>query len=521
MKIKLHQNSKCKLFKHQKIALKRVLRYPYYGLFMDPGTGKTLVAIKLIEKLYQQYQINRVLITVPKSIIFNWEEELYRFLHTPYNLETLSANSADTRKKDLYGFYMDDITRLSTNELRKKIHYPNSYNRDELLIRLFPHLEILLVNYEKCRAMFDELRVYKPDILIVDESQKLRNRNAQVSKCIYNLSRSCCQRILMSGSPICNGYEDLFMQYKIMDEQYLGRDYRDFESRYITKGGYMNYEIKGYKNVEELQQIVYNTSYRIKIEDCIDLPEQLPTMKLYCELNSKSQKIYDSLDKEMIAQLELIKKNLSRHKLKEILKKHEIQYQSNESYLELITKASLILNTTSVDLLITKQLRLQQITGGFITMDSGESININRSKVEVLKDYLMDYKEPVVIFCNFIDEINLLVNEFKSKRIVATIQGSTKNKGKIVNQFQEGKIDMLILQISAGSVGLNLYKAARIIFYSWNYNYDDYIQAIGRIKRNGQKHKWQIIHIVVRNSIDEKILKIIETKQQLAEKVII
>ncbi|APQ42008.1 helicase [Clostridium phage Clo-PEP-1] len=478
---------KRKLFKHQKEALQLFLNKEKFALFMDMGTGKTLVPIVALEKLEG---LDTVLIFSPKSIVFNWESEIHKF----------------TKLKEY------KIFKLQGNKAKVMETYR--------AIKSYSGLKIIIANFEKARLMDKYLMNLKPQFIVVDESHKVKNRNAQISKALYKIATKCKYRLIMTGTPTPNGYEDLFMQYKIMNSNILGVNWKQFEDDFIIKGGYMNYEIVGYKNEEILKNLMHQNCYIVRIEDCIDLPEQLPDLYLTCELNSKARKAYNDLRKEMIAQLDIVQENIPRKQLKALLRSNGIPYESNEPYEDLFLRANMFINQLTADLTITQYLRLQQISGGFITNNVGNSINIDKGKLGLLQDYLEGYKKPVVVICNFLEEIKLIHDTFKKTHRVECLTGSTKNRAEINKDFQEGKIDILILQISSGSVGLNLFRASRLIFYSWNYKYDDYVQAIARIKRNGQKEPWQIIHLITENTIDEKILKSIQLKRDRAEKLL-
>lgn len=521
---------KLRLFKHQKKALRLMKRHPHFALFLEMGCGKTLIAIKDIERRFKWGQITRAVIFAPKSILFNWVDEIHKFLDIPrksYIVETLDYPTKKKRMEALKEFYEHNPNNLKVEQLRKVVG-PDSrkMNKSELIKHIPQKLQILIINYEKSRVMLKELKRFKPEYLTVDEAHKLRNRNAQISKNIYRFTRGCKYRYIMTGTPVCNGFEDVYMQYKIMDEDILGTNYKDFEEDFIVKGGYMGYEIVGYQNEDELREIIKNSSYRVKIGECIDLPEQLPNLYLHCDLNPKAQKIYNQMDKDMVADLEILQEQIPRSNLKSILRDNSVYYRPQESYLELFLKASTYINKSSVELLMTKVMRLQQIAGGFIKNDSGSVINVSRDKLQLAKDFVEEYKKPLVIFCQYIPEIEMLSKELsklkrgKHKVRVKTLTGKSKDKAKLNKKFQAGKIDVLILQLKAGSVGLNLYRASRMMFYSWNHSYDDYVQAIARIKRNGQKEPWQIIHLIANNTVDKHILDSILDKGKIAKKLI-
>ena len=519
------KKEKLKLYDHQIKALRRVLNEPFYSLFMEQGTGKTPVAIKAIEDRYNKELITKVMICAPATILYNWELELHKFLglkKSQYTIERLNHRRKDKRNEAYKKFQSKDISSLTVKELKKK--GLTGKTKSEMLSQCKPKLLILLINYEKSRVMYKELRKFKPHFLIVDESHKLRNRNAQISKNIYKLTRGSQYRLMMTGTPICNGYEDLFMQFKIMDDNVLGPDYKDFESNYVKKGGYMGHEIVGYYNEDELKQIVQDNSFRVKIEDCIKLPK-LITRFMFCELNPKARKAYDEMNKEMITQVEKISEEITRKELKAICNEHGVVYSTRESYTSLFLKAAEFLNTASCELIITKVMRLQQIAGGFLTLDSGDVIPISKDKLAVVKEVVGDATRPVIIFCQYVSEIELLLTELaKIKRNKKAIRvrsyRNPKDRDKVYAEFHEGGVDVLILQLRSGSVGLNLQLSNKLVFYSWNFSSDDYVQAIARIKRNGQKRPMEVIHIIAEDTVDMSILEAVKHKRELSDRLL-
>ncbi len=489
-------------------------------------TGKTPIAIKSIEERYRRGEVSRVLIFAKNTLLYNWELEIQKFLELPksqYSIERLKAKNKKERTQLYEEFLSQDLELLTLKQLHAKGY---KGKKKDILKRNKPKLLILLVNYEKAltNVMYSELRKYKPHMLIVDESHKLKSRNAQTAKNIYRLTRMTDYRIIMTGTPTDGKYEDLFMQYKILDESIFGTRYKDFEDRYIRKGGYMGYEIVGYKNEEELKQIIRDTSYRVTLEENVKLPP-LTFKYLTCELPSKARKAYNEMNADMMTQLDRMSSEVSRTKLKEICRGNDIYYRPNESYASLLLKAFSQLNIASCDLTITKMMRLQQITGGFLTMDGGEVVYLGSSKLEVVKEEVLEASEPTIIFCQYVAEIELLEEELsKLKRGKRKLRVENfrdlKKRDKVYKDFQEGKVDVLILQLSSGSEGLNLQRATRLIFYSWGFSLIDYIQGVARIKRRGQTKPMQVIHIVAEDTRDLEILNTLQDKDKRARAIL-
>lgn len=505
------------LYPHQEEGVRRALQEPFFALFMDQGTGKTAVAIRATVERFEQMGLHRVVIFAPNNLLYNWTLELKEWAWLPKNeikVLRLRGKGKQNWISQLNDFLKYDYELRTLDELKG---LGLGTKKGDILKQHKAPLMILLLNYEKARILEPQLRKMKIQSLIVDESQRVKSRNAQVSKAIYRLTRGCSTRLLMSGTPVGKGYEDLFMQYKIMDPEIFGENYRDFESQYIQKGGYMGKEIVGYQNIDELKGIVAQTSYRVEIEDCIDLPP-LDIHYLTCELSGDAQKAYEELYEDLYTQIPL---EATRRRLKAILGKNCIEYSSQESYLSLLLKAETFLNVASCDLTITKLIRLHQLTGGFLKLDSGELVPMGRDKLDLAIDYLRERTLPTVVFCNFVDEIRLLEKELKKAFPNKRIENyrDSKNREKVESDFKKGKIDIVILQVHSGSTGLNFQAANAVMFYSTNHSADDYWQAISRIKRPGQRNKMEVVVLMCEGTVDEDIAESIRVKTKLMKEL--
>ena len=501
------------LYPHQKEGVRRALQEPFFALFMDQGTGKTAVAIRATVERFLRNGIHRVVVFAPNNLLYNWTLELKEWSELPRSqikVLRLRGKGKNNWVEQLEEFFKYDYELRPLSELKEL----GLGSRKKDIVNKHPApLMILLLNYEKARILEPQLRKMKIQSLIVDESQRIKSRNAQVSKAIYRLTRKCSTRLLMSGTPVGKGYEDLFMQYKVMNPEIFGEDYRDFESRYIRKGGYMGKEIVGYQNQKELKSLVANTSYRVEIDDCINLPP-LDIKYLSCELTGAAQKAYMELYEDLYTQIPL---EATRRRLKAILRHNHIEYSSSESYLSLLLKAEPFLNVASCDLTITKLIRLHQLTGGFLKLDSGELVPMGRDKLDLAIDYLRERTLPTVVFCNFVDEIRLLEKELKKAFPQKRIENyrDSKDKEKVERDFKKGKVDVVILQIHSGSTGLNFQAANAVMFYSTNHSADDYWQAISRIKRPGQKNQMEVVVLMCEETVDEDIAENIRVKTKL------
>ncbi|MEQ2853452.1 C-terminal helicase domain-containing protein [Hominiventricola filiformis] len=179
--------------------------------------------------------------------------------------------------------------------------------------------------------------------------------------------------------------------------------------------------------------------------------------------------------------------------------------------------------------MLTKLLRLQQFTGGFIQADEGDKPElVFRGKLDALEDILEDYvieaEKKLVVFCRFRPEIDLIQRLLDRRKIrYCSIYGDIKidDRGDIVKEFQTNpKVKVFLAQIDTAGLGITLTAADTCVYYSVNFNYAAYSQSLARIHRIGQRNRCTYIHLVVEKTIDETVLKALAKKEDLAKTVV-
>ena len=426
---------------------------------MDMGLGKSLTAIAIIGHKFEEKKIERVLVICPTSIIDVWINEVSKFADYKYNIEAIVDKKMDKRKKKL-----------------KELNFKKG-------------LKIAIINYEATWRMEAELHDYNPDMIICDESQKIKTHNSSQSKAIHRLGTRAKYRIILTGTPVQNGPMDIFSQWKFLNPNIFGKSFALFRSRYAVMGGYYNHEIIKFKNLDELTAKAHSISFRMKKEEAMDLPEQI-FLNRYCNLEPEAQKIYDNVEKE--------------------------------SYTELIES-----EITATNILI-KLMRLSQISGGHVRDDDGKYQVVSKTKINELKDILEDMiitnKNKVVVFARFVPEIESIKKLAEDMKIdYCSISGEVpiEERGKEVNEFQTNETKKLfIAQIQTAGVGITLTAANTAVFYSLDFNYANYSQAIARIHRIGQRNICTYINLITRNTVDEKIMKALNNKENIAKSIV-
>lgn len=435
-----------------------------FGELFEMGCGKTLTTIAVAGALYNLGKIDRVLVVAPTSVCSVWPHDLNQFATFPWEARVLLGD----KKKRL----------KALNELE---NWP------------FKALRIAVINYESTHreGIFEALAAYKPDLIVCDESQRIKNPSAAQSKALHKLGDAAPFRMILSGTPVQNNAVDLYSQYRFLDPAVYGANFYAFKNRYCIMGGYGQHQIVGYRNMDELVEKEHSVAYRVTKEECLDLPQQT-FINRYVQFTDAEQAIYEQLRKS--------------------------------SFLELETGENVTATT-----ILTMYLRLMQLTGGFLTADeSTRPKQVNTAKLDALADivddYVVDAGKKLVIFARFRAEIAAIENLLRLRKIqYGSIYGDVlmEERGKIVEDFQTNPdTKVFVAQIQTAGLGITLHAASTAVFYSYDYNYANYAQALARIHRIGQRLPVTYINLVVGGSIDEKILAALENKEDMAKTVV-
>lgn len=413
---------------------------------------------------YQMGAIKKVLIVAPTSVCSVWPKEFDEYADFKYNVAVLLGEKQK---------------RLAT--LRSLDAFP------------FKALRVAVINYESTwrEGLYEALQEWAPDMVIADESQRIKEPSAKQSKALHRLGDIAKYKLILSGTPIQNNAIDLFSQYRFLDPTVFGTNFYAFRSRYAIMGGFDRRQIVGYKDLDKLIQKEHSIAYRVTKDEALDLPEQT-FLNRYIPLDGAAKNLYDRIKRDSFAELE------------------------NGGQITAPT-------------VLTKLLRLQQFTGGFIQADEGTRPElVFKGKIDalgdILDDYVIDAGKKLVIFCRFRPEIDLIGEALKKRRIkYAAIFGDIKieDRGPIVADFQSNpETKVFLAQIDTAGLGITLTAADTCVYYSVNFNYAAYSQSLARIHRIGQRNACTYIHLVVEKSIDETVLKALARKEDLAKTVV-
>lgn len=435
-----------------------------FGLLFEMGCGKTLTAIAIAGAAYEKGEIEKVLVVAPTSVCSVWPKEFSDYADFKYKVNVLLGD----KKKRL-------------QELEALKNFP------------FKALKVAVINYESTwrEGLFEALIDWKPDLVIADESQRIKTHDAEQSKAMHQIGDVAKYKLILSGTPVQNDAIDLFSQYRFLNPTIFGWNYYAFRNRYAIMGGFNRKQIVGYKDLDQLIQKEHSIAYRVTKDEALDLPEQT-FLTRYIQLAGKEKQLYDKIKKDSFAELE---------------------------------NGGMITAPT----VLTKLLRLQQFTGGFIQADEGTKPElVFKGKLNALDDILEDYVigegKKLVVFCRFRPEIDLIQRLLEKKKIqYRSIYGDIKidDRGPIVADFQKiPEIKVFLAQIDTAGLGITLTAADICVYYSENFNYAAYSQSLARIHRIGQRNVCTYIHLVVEKTVDEVILKALSKKEDLAKTIV-
>lgn len=349
-------------------------------------------------------------------------------------------------------------------------------------------LQVAVVNYESAWRMERELAAWGPDLIVCDEGHKIKTHNISASKAMHRLGAKAGYRLLLTGTLITNKAIDVFSPYKFLNPTIFGTSFYAFRSRYFDMVGYGNHTPVLKRSMEaELSARLHSIAYRAAKADCLDLPETTDVVR-QVELEPAARKIYRSLVKESFAEL-----------------------ASGE-----VTAPNVL----------TRLLRLSQLTGGFLGSDENAAVQqISSAKLSAMEDILesaVAEGQKLVIIARFLPEIRAIGKELDRRGLrYACITGEVQDRAAQVAQFQnDPDVPVFVGQIATAGLGLTLTAASTMVFYSLDYSMSNYEQAKARIHRVGQRNPCTYIHLIAKGTVDEKVLTALRNKADLAKALV-
>ena len=481
-------------YEHQKKALDYIYSLKKSALFVEMGLGKTKIAQDKMGVHYLEKKINALLVVCPYSIRFNWVVEFSKHCAVPYDIAVIDLKTtSDVRKIDSY--------------INKKIDT----------------LKILIVGVEslqsgraiaKCSTFID---THKAGV-IVDEAHTIKTHSASRTKNLIAISKNAVYKLIMTGTPVSQGILDLYGQFLFLDPNIMGvGDFWSYKARYtiteeIRVGGNRKInKVVGYKNVEELLEIIKPFVFQCTKDEALDLPDKVK-IKRYVTLTKEQQKLYNEIKNERVA----ILPNISDVKIPDTM---------------LVVQYILTMYTT-----------LQQVLGGFVTRGTGEYtstgneiretlpvvIRDKNPKILELKNIIAELvdSEQVIIWAKYRAEVFMIAQQLEyymtdkfEKGCEIFIDKTDEERKQIINNMNNKKTRYFISTHKSGGTGITLNTVSYVVYYSNSFSQLERSQTEDRNHRIGQKRKVTYIDLVVKDTVDTTILKALKDKKDLADYV--
>lgn len=456
---------------HQRTALDFAWKKECFAFYMDMGTGKTKTSIDLFSAYFLEGKVDRILVVTKYSTRMNWIREFG--IHCPVKHESMILDTTKPKKFDEFNTSFSDS------------------------------LKVLVVGTESLAA--GQASTYAEKFvntstrvaMIVDEAHMIKTHDAVRSKSAVKIGRNANYRLIMTGTPIANAPLDLYMQFEFLDPDIIGTgDFYSFRNRYAVMGGFEGKQIIGYQNMNELTELVSPYVYQVRKSEVLsDLPP----------------KVYE-------------------------IREVQLSEQQKTLYKDIATKNRAVHGDQglTVNTVLERMLRLQEVCGGIITFERNPDIYRpekyehcripgRNPKVEELLSIVEEYPVSTIVWCRFIEEIHMVTDALRSKYgddQVVQIYGavSEEDRDKNVQElFQQKKARFLVGNASTGGTGLNMTAAELVVYYSNSFNYVERDQSEDRAHRIGQTKSVLYVDIVAEKTVDSAILESLKNKKNVSE----
>jgi len=474
----------------QKKARRRLRKNPeYYALACEQGTGKTWMILDDAEYQWNEGMITGLLIIAPKGVHTNW-----------INREIPKHMSINYRS----GAYISGMGKRAMERL-EKLFKPN-----KAALCIFA-INIDALNTKIGWRLCTKFLAKHDGMAICDESSRIKTPTSGRTRKAHRLAEMAVSRRPLSGTMITQGPLDVFSQFEFMlpNGNLLGTtSYRSFVSEYAKlvsqkakfiqemrdKNPYANPQIvqrdvmgrPQYKNLKKLGKLMKPYVYRVTKKECLDLPDKIYQLYTH-ELTPGQRKIYQVIE-------------------------DDLRYQREDGDLDVFSA-------------LTKIVKARQAVSGFIISDDkvkGFMPADKNPRMQLLKEIVEDLDKPFIVWATFKEELKQITETIEGMDISnAGYYGGIKDKDReqAVDDFQDGKIQSFIGNAQAGGLGLDLFAAYYVIYYSNDYSLEKRLQSEDRAHRKGLDHKVIYIDLSATNTIDERIAAALQQKEEVSDQI--
>lgn len=463
---------KTRPYEHQLRTWERTRDLETYAVFWEMGTGKTKLAIDTAAWLRERGEIDALLVVAPNGVHTNWITD-----EIPTHLpgEPVQAHAWSTRSAS---------TKWHQWEVEKMLE-PTQF-------------AVLAMSYDAImtRAGWSYAQKFaekRDALLVLDESQRIKTPSAKRTKRLVAFGKRFQYKRILSGTPVTNSPFDVWTQLRFLDGTFWDRagfaslesfktTFAVFQERVNSLTGARFNELMYYKNLPLLAEKIRPISSRVTKEDVLDLPPKVYS-KRYFQLSPEQGKLYRQLRDEFMTEL---------------------------ASGEIVTAA----------LIVTRILRLQQITCAYLTSDDCETTSRleKNPRLALLLDTLQDLDGQAIIFARFQEDVRWIAEELARKKhdhVVYHGPTSEKDRLRAVQKFKGGKTQFFVGNPAACGTGLTLL-CPTVLYYSNSFNLEQRLQSEDRAHRIGASKTVHYVDLVAEGTVDAKIVASLRDKRNLA-----
>ena len=443
---------KANLFEYQKEGILFSLFKKGNIIADEMGLGKTLQAIAIAIFKRDIFNFKNVLIICPSSLKYQWKNEIEKF--------------TDEKAKVIEG---------TRDERHKSYKNNNSY--------------FLITNYEAVLRDVTIIKKYPPDMIILDEAQKIKNYDTKTSSAVKSIPKK--HSLVITGTPLENRLLDLYSIMNFIDPTVLAPQW-EFSMNHCYFDKSKKNKITGYYNLQVLKDKLSNYIIRREKSDVFNELPDTQEIIVPIELTAEQAEMHSGFARSLAPILS---------------KKHKTIYDMQRIF-QLLSNMRMVCDST---FLIDKESNISP-------------------KLEELKSILFDKlnivqkKRKVIIFSEWKTMLHLIskmLNANNIKHVTLSGEVPVKNRTKLINEFENDPDALVFLSTEAGGTGLNMQFADTIINFELPWNPAKKNQRFGRINRIGQKSsKLTQINLISLHSIEERIADGIVLKESLFDAVL-
>lgn len=469
-----------KPYRHQLVAADAMKDMEFFAQLMEQGTGKTLVVINemarcAMKRAEKEEAPFKVLLIVPQTLVGNWMLELEK--HLPKDL------SVYTKALGMKWVGLGHLVEGMRSDAK---------------------LKVFLTNPERCNSIKDGLLAMDWDLVVVDESNTIKNPKAKRTKVVHEIGDKASRRVILTGTIMANSILDVWSQFQFLSPGALGYDsFYSFRNHYTEFARAGNWDkITGQRNLDELKERMSRHSFIVKKEQCLDLPPKQYT-RVPVEMGKTQQKLYDEMLNYAVAELD----------------GEEMEARAAIAVL----------------------IRLAQISSGFIRTPEGQTIRIpdGSAKADVAVELISNSVGKVIVWCRFREDIDYLVHRLEKIGVKSVVMHGGVSAHKIVGHSPEGRpiserdeavrrfneddeVKVMVGDPGTGGVGLTLlgsqeFPCTATIYYSHDWSLAEREQSEDRNHRIGQNWPVTYYDLTCNESIDETIVEALLAKKNLSE----